>query len=310
MKRVFLGLLIVVIFTLSSCVEPDTFIPVLTNATFDVEFVDSYGNYVGIWINTAVPDSNGNIYHATTRTMKVYVYDENDTLLDEWGTLGVGDGQLDDIDGMTLDKNDNVYISCGNSDRVQKFTSNGIYIRKFNHANLDNPHDIAVDKRGNVFVVSYNTDSIVKFDKDGNYLTEWGGTGAGNGKFNNIAFISVDPAGDIFVSDTENDCVQKFTPNGDFLMRFGKSGINEGELSTPQDIAFDDYGYIYVVDAGRGKVLKFSPGGAFIQEFGVKGSTEECELSDPWQLYIFGNTFMIVDADFENHIKIFERKQQ
>ncbi len=309
MKRAaVLCLLFLTSFILGSCVKPDTFIPVLTSATFDVEFVDSYGNYLGVWIDTAVPDSNRNIYHATTRTMKVYVYDENDTILDEWGTSGAVDGQLDDIDGMTLDKNDNVYISSGNSDRVQKFTSGGTFLKKFTHANLDNPHDIAVDKSGNVFVVSFNTDSIIKFDKNGTYLTEWGGTGTGNGKFNNIAFISVDPSGNIFVSDTENDCIQKFTNNGDFILKFGVSGSGEGELATPQDIAFDDYGYIFVVDAERGKIIKFNGGGAFIQEFGTKGFAEEYELGDPWQLYIFGNTFMIVDGAFENHIKIFERE--
>ncbi|MCK4665106.1 NHL repeat-containing protein [Candidatus Dependentiae bacterium] len=307
MRRLLVFVFILSIVILSSCVKPETFVPVLTSASFDLEFVTSYGSITGFWLDAAVPDSNGNVYHVTHRTLQVYVYDENDTLLDQWGTPGAGDGELLDTDGMTLDKNDNVYISDGDSDKVQKFTSDGTYLLKFTHPNLDSPGDLTVDKQGNLFVASKKTDSIVKFDKTGNYLTHWGGAGTGNGKFNSISYITVDPDGNLFVSDIGNDCVQKFDSNGNFLMKFGKSGTEEGEFTAPGDIAFDKYGYIYVTAIERGKIMKFSGGGVFLQEFGTKGITEEYEFGTPWQLYISDNfTFMVVDGSFENHIKIFD----
>lgn len=307
MKRVVLVFLILGLFILSSCVKPDTFVPEMTNAELELEFVKSYGN-IGTWMNGTVIDSNGYVYIGTTRVMMVFVFDGANPFFTSWGTPGTNDGELDDITGMTIDKNDVIYISSGSSDRVQKFSTTGTWIETITHANLDNPGDLAVDDKGNIFVVSRNTDSIVKFDKDGNYLTEWGGTGTGNGKFNNICYITLDDDGNLYVSDRDQDSIQKFSNSGKFLLKFGTSGLGEGQLSVPQDIALDENGYIYVVDAERDKILKFNGGGAFIQEFGESGTTEEYQLREPWQVYIFGKRFIIIDAVADNKVKVFKQK--
>src|SRR5215211_716639 len=55
-------------------------------------------------------------------------FDRNGNLVDRWGTIGSGDGQFLHAHGITVDLQDNVYVSDGENCNIQKFDNNGNFI--------------------------------------------------------------------------------------------------------------------------------------------------------------------------------------
>jgi len=104
-----------------------------------------------------------------------------------------------------------------------------------------------------VFQDSYAV-SMIKFDK------EFGGKGAGSGKFGKILNVAFDANNNIYVSDKENKMIQKLDSDGKFLMQIPKSesvlpllGGTRNDImpfNAPGDIAVDYQGNIYVADWG------------------------------------------------------------
>jgi DNA-binding beta-propeller fold protein YncE len=52
----------------------------------------------------------------------------------EWGTLGAGDGQLQGTHGIVVDAAGDIYVADTLNHRIQKFTSEGIFL--FNWGSL------------------------------------------------------------------------------------------------------------------------------------------------------------------------------
>src|ERR1019366_1716916 len=45
----------------------------------------------------------------------------------QWGTAGSGNGQFNGVWGMAADASGNLYVDDGLNDRIQKFTTAGVY---------------------------------------------------------------------------------------------------------------------------------------------------------------------------------------
>ena len=45
-----------------------------------------------------------------------------------FGTKGSGNGQLSDAWGVTVDKDDNIYLADSSNNRIQKFSSEGEFV--------------------------------------------------------------------------------------------------------------------------------------------------------------------------------------
>ena len=89
-----------------------------------------------------------------------------------------------------------------------------------------------------------------------NLVDQWGGSGAGDGQFNNPIGIAVDKIGGyIYVNDGNNNRIQKFTSDGAYVMQWG---ISTGSGA----IAVDPYGsYIYVYDFANGRIVRYQNDG-------------------------------------------------
>ena len=48
----------------------------------------------------------------------------------EWGSLGAGEGQFSGPHGIEVDAEGNVYVADTGNNRVQKFTSEGLFLRE------------------------------------------------------------------------------------------------------------------------------------------------------------------------------------
>jgi DNA-binding beta-propeller fold protein YncE len=92
------------------------------------------------------------------------------------------------------------------SNRVQKFHSNGTFIAKWgtpgiNSTQFNNPTGIAVDATGNVYVTDTDNNRVQKFHSNGTFIAKYGTAGTNNTQFNNPIDIAVDAAGNVYVID-------------------------------------------------------------------------------------------------------------
>lgn len=202
---------------------------------------------------------------------------------DGWFIPGSGDGQFNYPISAAIDASGNILVSDSSNYRIQKLTSDGVFITKWGSHGTDSGQfnmskGIAVDKQsGSVYVLdgdySWSTYfRVEKFDANGNFIKQWGIYGNGPGQFNRPQHLTVDSSGNVYVSDLMNQRIQKFDSNGNYLTQWGSSGSGNGQFINPRGIAVDTNGLVYVADSGNHRIQIFDQNGTFISKFG-----SECE---------------------------------
>src|SRR4051812_1687655 len=139
-------------------------------------------------------------------------------LLGSWGA-----GQFIMPHGLTIDANDNVWLTDVALQQVFKCSPDGRILltlgergkRGADHSHFNFPTDVAVLPDGSFYVSDgYRNTRIVKFSADGRYEFEWGGKGAEPGQFNLPHGVAVDAGGRVYVCDRTNSRLQVFDAKG------------------------------------------------------------------------------------------------
>lgn len=202
---------------------------------------------------------------------------------------------LDEPTGVSLDRQENIYITDRNHKRKRKFAANGNLLNTINIKG-----DLALDKKGNVYLGNssyvvklkpdfteewrsasnrqlalynqgalavgedgkiYMLDQILNqvkcFSRDGKLLFNFAGAGSGLGELSNPKGIAVDKKGNVVIADTGNNCLDFFDAKGNFLKRIGQFGNGEMEFNSPEGVAVDRQGKIYVADTGNNRIVVF-----------------------------------------------------
>ncbi len=194
----------------------------------------------------------------------------------EFGSGGVGDGQMIWPCSIAIDRDGNVYVSDEALHRITVFDNEGQFLSKWGvrgsgEGEFDRPAGIAFDGDDNLLVIDGLNNRIQRFTRDGRFLSAWGRAGSGDGEFNIPWGVHVDGAGDVYVADWRNDRIQKFDTKGKHLESLGVSGKGDGEFHRPSDVATDGEGNIYVADWGNERVQVFRPDGSFLAK--VRGES-------------------------------------
>lgn len=221
-----------------------------------------------------------------------------------WGTTGTGRGEFLAPTGIVADSLGNVYVAEGAGSRLQKFDTNGNFLRQFGgFGDVDGgfitPSGVAVDQVGRVFVSDSATNRVSKFGSNGSFFTTWGATGSSSGKFNGASGVAVDSGGDVYVSDANNHRIQRFDNGGVFIAKWGSFGSDEGQLNIPQGIAIDAFDNVYVADSGNNRIQKFSTDGTFLAQWGFAGSGNG-EFMNPTGVAV-NNAGVVMVADTGNN---------
>jgi DNA-binding beta-propeller fold protein YncE len=230
-------------------IEPDT--ELIWPMFIAIDASDDYSDYVYV----TDPGSN-----------RVYKFSPLGALVTWWGD----DVQFDQVMGIAVDAEGNVYVSDVDGDRVKKFTSEGEYLDEWY---VDRPIGLAIDSQGYIYVVDHLYHRILKFDSEGNLILEWGEEGNVDlGDFYLPQGIAIDANDIVYVTDTGNDRVQKFDSVGTPLGEWGGSGSTDGLFESPNGIAIDASGIVYVVDENTSRIQGFDENGAFLGKWGGPGS--------------------------------------
>jgi DNA-binding beta-propeller fold protein YncE len=134
--------------------------------------------------------------------------------------------------GLTVDKDNNVWVTDVALQQVFKFSHDGKLLMKLgvakipgtDSAHFNLPTDVAVASDGSFYVSDgYGNSRVVKFSKEGKYLFDWGKKGNKPGEFNTPHGIDLDSYGNVYVADRENNRIQKFDNKGKFLKEWKNS---------------------------------------------------------------------------------------
>ncbi len=207
-----------------------------------------------------------------------------------WGSDGTGDGQFGDPQGIAVDAAGNVYVADLHNHRIQKFTSDGVFLGWWGgglyfdgkgwvddtgwhgpgsstepwtgsgDGQFDGPNGIAVDAGGNVYVCERWNNRVQKFTSNGGFLDKWGSYGSGDGQFWCPMHVAVDATGNVYVTDFNN--------YGTFLTKWGSAGTGDGQFLGPSGIAVDAAGNVYVADGCTHRIEKFTSDGTFLGWWG------------------------------------------
>ena len=195
---------------------------------------------------------------------------ESYELVDEWGSNGSGDGQFLEPYGLAIDKDGNIFVSDAYiNNRIQKFTSEGVFITKWGNWGSENgefisPWGIDTDSEGNVYVADMYNDRIQKFTSDGDFITKWSTEVEGVWLTSLPHGLTVSKDGNVYVNHVSitppvvYGCIQKFTSEGILINQWIFTWVTSFELAT------DSEGNIYVPGSFFGPVQKFNPNGELI----------------------------------------------
>jgi len=189
----------------------------------------------------------------------------------EWGNYGNIDGsQFFHLESISVDNEGNVYVTDSGNARIQKFTSDGQFLKTWGvsgagDGEFKNAVGIATYEN-NVYVVDKELNRVQVFDSEGKFLQGWGKFGFGQGEFFYPQGISISNDGVVFVADTKNHRVQQFTTDGEFISSFGIFGPGDGRLRAPVDIALGE-DHVYVSDPGNFKIEKYTLDGISVASF-------------------------------------------
>lgn len=166
------------------------------------------------------------------------------------------------IQGMTIDQNDKLYLTASNN--VLVYETDGTYIREWGGWGdcdycLKSPLGITV-KGATVFVADRVLNTVKAFNSNGHYLTEWSGEVKNSGNFSYARGISIDEYGNIYIADEGNQRIVKTTPDGIKTMEWYANSPFRLEIGPTQELfALDYHSYTMRVYSLTGKFLRQWP---------------------------------------------------
>jgi len=195
---------------------------------------DKSGNFKEIFFRGNSPRgtaflSDGTMVVTNTQVSNyVKLVDREKKILKQWGTPGTGNGQFGNIEEVTVDNDDNIYIVDGIANSIKKFDSNGQFLLKFTGAvqapgQVENPYPRGICFLNNKIFVSSPQNGLIRvFDKSGNLLDTWD-TG--------VAYCSTIKAFKNNLYITGVDYVLKTDESGRVLERIGEKDLTGSYLS-------------------------------------------------------------------------------
>jgi peptidylamidoglycolate lyase len=186
--------------------------------------------------------------------------------------------------GLTVDKDNNIWVTDVALQQVFKFTHNGKLLMKLGEekvadndaSHFNRPTDVAVAADGSFYVSDgYRNSRVVKFSAAGQYLSEWGKKGSKPGEFNIPHAIDLDDKGNVYVADRENNRVQEFDATGKFLMQWRDASVDKLYSvtidKTKQQLFAVDYQVALFLFVKGSNIIQFDGSGHVLHQFGRAG---------------------------------------
>ena len=246
----------------------------------------------GFW---AVADHNNN---------KIHVFNNQDQLVQTFGSDGKGDGQFDWPYGLAFSDENLLFVSDYHNHRIQQFTISGEYKLQFGGkgtipGKLHDPLGVLVHKQ-EVYVADQINHRISVFTCGGKFCRTIGS----EKQLGRPHDMAVNGQQQILIANFNHDCISVYTLNGEYMKKIGTKGTGVGHLWAPTSIAVDRYGFLLVTEYLNDRVSVFDKDGKHIHCFGSSGPGVN-QFIQPRGIAISATGSILV-SDYENkRIQIF-----
>jgi len=197
------------------------------------------------------------------------------------------------VDGITLDKKGNMYITMREHNIISRIDTKGMMTRYAGSgesgfsgdggpaikANFKTPAGLAFDPEGNLYIADRENHRVRKLDTSGNISTFAGigkagfsgdGGPAVSAKLNLPSGLATDEKGNLYISDRSNDRIRVVDKKG-VIRTYAGTGVAgfqgdagpalKAQLDKPFGIALDEAENLYIADRNNNRVRKVSPEG-------------------------------------------------
>ena len=217
-------------------------------------------------------------------------------IVQEFGTVGNGPGQLDDARYVAIDADGNLWTADYQDGRVQQFDPSGKFLQLIQVPADKNDNTLieglAADLKGNVYVTRGG--DVLKYRiADGSLLATF------PGKFPDTRYqaLAVDAQNNVYAvhSTASDNAVIKLNPDGKQLARWDDivTKVNKKDAAMNLGITVDGLGNIYLASSFGNQVYSYDSQGEFIDRFGQKGN-EPGQFSSPDGLAVDGQNHLYV----------------
>ncbi len=204
-----------------------------------------------------------------------YVYD----LAEDWGRLPEG-YEFNQVAGVAVDKDDNVYLFNRSSHQMMVFDRGGGFIKAWSQT-FSNPHGVHIGPDGNIYVADRDAHVVQKYSPDEELLLTLGTRGQSSdtgygaedrvvhqaaGPFNLPTGVAVTESGDMFVSDGYgNSRLHKYDSSGALVESWGEPGHdNPVDFHLPHGVGLTNDGRVLVCDRENHRIQVFDEDGRFL----------------------------------------------
>jgi tripartite motif-containing protein 71 len=241
---------------------------------------------------------------------------------------GTGDGDFDDVRGMSVDSAGSVFACDENNERVQELNTTLDYVAKFGSAGTGNgefssthgPYDCAHDSSDALFVVDKGNSRIQKFTAANAYSSQFGSfddgtaavayselwtlqntylsTGTGDTNLDTPAQCATDSSGNVYIADTANNRLKKVDSSGAFVSHITSLTAIVGVCIDSSDniyVTGGDASLIYIKKYNSSLTLQWTQSGAPTNSARYSHCT-----TDGTSLWVTFNSTVI--SGFESHL--------
>jgi peptidylamidoglycolate lyase len=204
-------------------------------------------------------------------------------VVENWPQLPAG-WIFGECSGVTVDREDHVWVFSRGSHPIVEFDSDGRIIKAWNDLPIKSSHGIRVDVEGNVWLIDVAGHRLLKLSPEGTLRMVIGANGGAPGNneskeaFNRPTNVAFAPDGSFFVGDGYvNSRVVKFSKDGEYQLHWGEKGSGDGQFNLVHDLALDAQGRVYVADRENNRIQIFTQDGKYLGKWTGFGS--------PWALW-------------------------
>jgi len=231
------------------------------------------------------------------------------------------------VDGITLDKKGNVYITMREHNIISRIDTKGMMTRYAGSgesgfsgdggpaikANFKTPAGLAFDPEGNLYIADRENHRVRKVDTSGNISTFAGIGEAGfsgddapavKARLNLPSGVVADEKGNLYISDRSNDRIRVVDKKG-VIRTYAGTGVAgfqgdagpalKAQLDKPFGIALDEAENLYIADRNNNRVRKVSPEGIITTVAGDGGFFFMGDNGPAYGASIAGPTGVAVD---------------
>jgi tripartite motif-containing protein 71 len=190
----------------------------------------------------------------------------------KFGSYGMNNGQFVYPKYVTIDKQDNIYVSEFLSHRIQIFDSKGqwkqtIGAQGFGDGEFDHPSGITVNSEDCLIVVDRGNNRVQVFNKNLNFIESFGPYGSIRKRLLYPHAITVDSDDNIYVVN-HTDSIIIYNRNGEWKKTIDMYKEENCKLKSIQDIVVDKIGSrIFIYNNFDHSIGVLSPSGKLLFKF-------------------------------------------